>query len=208
MKYRVSEIFDSIEGEGKRAGDLATFIRLIGCNLNCGYCDSRYTFHGGEEMDVEDIIKRVTFDRVTLTGGEPLIWDVAPLLDLLWDKQVNVETNGSRDISRYFKYGNVFFTVDWKCGTSGMSSHMLPDNFYNLRPQDVLKFVVGSIGDLEEAERVCKRFKPKCPVYISPVFEEIEPRDIVEFMKAHKKQDWKIQLQLHKFIWEPNRRGV
>ncbi len=207
-KLCVNEIFDSIDGEGKRAGELATFIRLTGCNLRCSYCDTTYAFTQGCEMSITDIADKVSYRNVTLTGGEPLYQDVHTLLEQLHDHDINVETNGSMDILPYFKYPNVWFTVDYKCKTSGESNAMLPSNFFHLRPQDVVKFVVGSIDDLEQAKKVCNAYDFVCPVYISPVFGKIKPAQIVDYMKKHDLEKWKMQLQLHKFIWKPNARGV
>ncbi|WP_443868169.1 radical SAM protein [Megasphaera sp.] len=110
----VNEIFDSIDGEGKKAGQLATFIRLCGCNLRCSYCDTAYAFNEGRHMDIADIIAQVSYPNVTLTGGEPLCQDIHALLEGLKGHSVNIETNGSMDIEPYFKYDHVWFTVDYK----------------------------------------------------------------------------------------------
>lgn len=209
MMLPVNEIFDSIDGEGKRTGQLAAFIRLMGCNLNCSYCDTRYAFTDGQMMETSEIAWRVRGTRnVTLTGGEPLIHDIKPLLTALHGHEVNIETNGSRQITDFFEFPHVFFTVDYKCKSSLMSAKMWPANFRLLRPQDVLKFVVGNLDDLVEAKEVCEQYKPICPVYISPVFGKIEPETIVRFMQAENMEGWRLQLQLHKIIWEPTRRGV
>lgn len=144
----VNEIFDSIDGEGKKAGQLATFIRLCGCNLRCSYCDTAYAFNEGRHMDIADIIAQVSYPNVTLTGGEPLCQDIHALLEGLKGHSVNIETNGSMDIEPYFKYDHVWFTVDYKSLSSDMANRMLPENFEKLRPQDVLKFVVGDEADL------------------------------------------------------------
>ena len=207
---KVNEIFVSIEGEGKRAGELATFIRLTGCNLRCSYCDTAYAFEEGTEMSVPDILKQVPegIPNVTLTGGEPLCQEPHELLGALRHHMVNIETNGSVDLAPYRKYSNVFFTVDYKCPTSGMESRMLEQNFLHLRPGDVLKFVVGSTGDLETAFDFCREYRPDCQIYISPVFGKIEPAEIVDFMKEKNTVHWRLQLQLHKFIWNPEQRGV
>lgn len=205
---RVNEIFDSIEGEGKRAGELATFIRLTGCNLRCSYCDSTYAFAEGEPETVEGILNRVRYPNVTITGGEPLLQNLHPLLQWMRSRHVNIETNGSVDIRPYLRYSHVFFTMDFKCASSGMTKQMYLPNFRKLRKQDVLKFVVGGREDLEQALAFCQKHNPKCPVYVSPVFGAIEPAAIVGFMKANGLKDWKIQLQLHKFIWNPQERGV
>lgn len=211
MKHnlQVSEIFNSIDGEGKRAGVLATFIRLTGCNLRCSYCDTAYAFQGGSEMSVEEIVaNHAIYRNVTLTGGEPLCQNIHPLLQALHDHNVNIETNGSIDIEPYFIHPNAWMTVDYKCNSSGETSAMLEHNFSVLRPQDVLKFVVGTHEDLQQAYDVCQRHAFCCPIYVSPVFSRIAPAEIVTFMKEKNIEDWKLQLQLHKFIWNPNARGV
>ena len=125
----VNEIFDSIDGEGKKAGQLATFIRLCGCNLRCSYCDTAYAFNEGRHMDIADIIAQVSYPNVTLTGGEPLCQDIHALLEGLKGHSVNIETNGSMDIEPYFKYDHVWFTVDYKSLSSDMANRMLPENF-------------------------------------------------------------------------------
>ena len=158
----VNEIFDSIDGEGKKAGQLATFIRLCGCNLRCSYCDTAYAFNEGRHMDIADIIAQVSYPNVTLTGGEPLCQDIHVLLEGLKGHSVNIETNGSMDIEPYFKYDHVWFTVDYKSLSSDMANRMLPENFEKLRPQDVLKFVVGDEADLRQALGVYQLYRPKC----------------------------------------------
>lgn len=209
MKLRVNEIFYSIDGEGKRAGELASFIRLTGCNLRCSYCDTQYSFAEGEEMTPEEIVDALpACKNVTLTGGEPLMQDVHELLTLLRGKSVNIETNGSVDIRPYMGFPQAFFTLDYKCGSSGMKNKMMMDNFSLLRPQDVLKFVVGNMNDLDEAKNLCEDIKPICPVYISPVFGMINPSKIVQYMKDNFLFKWRVQLQIHKFIWRPEERGV
>ena len=130
------------------------------------------------------------------------------LLALLRGKSVNIETNGSVDIRSYMGFPQAFFTLDYKCGSSGMKNKMMMDNFSLLRPQDVLKFVVGNINDLDEARNLCKDIKPICPVYISPVFGMINPSKIVKYMKNNSLFKWRVQLQIHKFIWRPEERGV
>lgn len=112
------------------------------------------------------------------------------------------------DIEPYFKYDHVWFTVDYKSLSSDMANRMLPENFEKLRPQDVLKFVVGDEADLRQALGVYQLYRPKCAVYVGAVFGKIEPRRIVEFMKEHRLTDWHMQLQLHKIIWNPDDRGV
>lgn len=207
-RYRVSEIFHSIDGEGKRAGTLASFIRLTGCNLRCSYCDTRYAYDGGEIMTAEDIVKQLRCKNVTLTGGEPLAQEPFELLSVLGRYSVNIETNGSIDISEYMKFPNVFFTMDFKCGSSGETEKMHFGNLELLREYDVLKFVVGSDADLCQAMSITRQYKIKAAVYVSPVFGGITPAEIVNFMQENDLEDWRLQLQLHKIIWSPNERGV
>ncbi len=221
--FYINEIFDSIEGEGKRAGQLTTFVRLDGCNLTCSYCDTMYA-HGidaeKEPWQVQDILDKLHHKNVTITGGEPLMhYKTLPSLLTAIRKlqnryhEVNIESNGSMPIKEYLDYNDVFFTLDYKRGSSGMSHTMYLPNFEQVRSRDVVKFVVGSLEDMQEAAQVYKYFKLSRldgNVYLSPVFGSIEPAEIVEFMKAaeHRGFDWRVQLQLHKFIWNPEKRGV
>ena len=150
--------------------------------------------------------------RVTITGGEPLLQPAAlDLIKKLASKgfQVNVETNGSMhivDLLNQVCSPNIIITLDYKCPSSGMESKMILPNISLLRSKDVLKFVVGSKEDLD----VCRLIYPKtdAKVFISPVFGKIEPREIVEYMLEHDMYDCRVQLQLHKYIWNPEQRGV
>lgn len=212
---KVVEIFKSIDGEGIRAGFPVTFIRLAGCNLNCSYCDSRYACDCKDEDIVEmtpveiysDVYKKGN-TRITLTGGEPLIHeDVNFLIDILTRNgfEVNIETNGSVNIEPYLQK-NILVTMDYKCPSSNMNEFMVLKNLELLRKKDVLKFVVGSKEDLDCCRDMIKYTNAQ--VFISPVFGKIEPKEIVEYMLEHDMQDCRIQLQLHKFIFPPDARGV
>lgn len=206
---KVNEIFFSVDGEGKRSGQLAAFIRLAGCNLRCSYCDTKYSFHDGREMAAAEIADAVkNFRNVTLTGGEPLLQDCRELLNLLRSHDVNIETNGSIALAEYLNYANVFFTMDFKCRTSGATAAMNHTNLKILRARDVLKFVVGNESDLEQAREICAGFETKAAIYISPVFGKIDASRIVEFMKRRHLEDWRLQIQLHKIIRSPDERGV
>lgn len=216
---RVNEIFSSIEGEGIRAGELTTFVRFYGCNMKCSYCDSQYACTGNDykHMYVKEIVENVESfgnKNVTLTGGEPLIQ--LPIKDLINSLllnpnnfSINIETNGSINVKEYIeKFPNVIYTVDYKCPSSDCEHLMNIENLRCLRPTDVLKFVVGSREDLERAYDVCMLSGTKAKVYLSPVFGKIEPVEIVKFMKEKCWQGVRVQLQIHKFIWDPNERGV
>ena len=213
----VNEIFTSIDGEGVRAGELATFVRLAGCNMRCSYCDTDYalSIHDGKPMSIEDI-KNVCLEagvhNVTLTGGEPLMQPAAVVLVAALSEagfQVNIETNGSIDLGHLMQvllFTDGFVTMDIKCPSSGMADRNLYDNLYLLRDCDVVKFVVGSKEDLDFMMQHADKFR--CKWYISPVFGKIEPVDIVNYMLEHKLENARVQLQLHKIIWDPAERGV
>ena len=220
MLYPVAEYFVSITGEGTKACYLAAFIRLRGCNLHCHYCDTRWANDKdgpAKMMSVEDILKLLERDkvsRVTLTGGEPLLQeDVGILIGRLGEKgyKVEVETNGSIPIGPFcsLPYRPVF-TLDYKCPDSGMESHMITDNYHLLKSRDCVKFVVGSRKDLDRAFDISRKYHLAgiCQVFLSPVFGSITPEYIVEYMKEHHWNTARLQLQLHKFIWPPDTRGV
>ena len=217
--YKVNEIFLSIDGEGYRTGLPVVFIRLYGCNLNCSYCDTRYSCENSEykQMSLYDILVEVLsygVPRVTLTGGEPLIHPgVKDLIVSLVanDIEVNIETNGAVDLDEFieFKYNSkVIFTMDYKCKSSGMEEKMILSNLVFLQPKDVIKFVVSNYNELEKMEYILESSKCKAQPYVSPVFGAIEPSELVEYILDNKLNNVKVQVQLHKIIWEPTKRGV
>ncbi|MGI5891530.1 MAG: radical SAM protein [Bacillota bacterium] len=213
---QVSEIFNSIEGEGIRCGYLTTFIRLYGCNLHCSYCDTRYSCQGNDftimtPAQIVEKVARLKTDRVTLTGGEPLWQTETPLLlQLLTEAsyEVNIETNGSINISPYTTNPMVIITMDYKLPQSGMINQMEPNNLRHLREQDVLKFVVSDTADLWAMKKLLDQVPLKCHIFISPAFGQIELAKIVKFMKEQQLHDCRLQIQLHKIIWDPDQRGV
>lgn len=213
---KVCEIFHSIEGEGIRCGYPAVFIRLYGCNLACDYCDSLYACQGGHysELSPQQLLERVgRFDcrRLTLTGGEPLLQPQTPELAQLLtaaDYELNIETNGSLDISPYIDNEKIIITMDSKLPASGMAGRMLAANLPLLRRQDVLKFVAAGPEDLQAAKSLIQAYQPPCHIFFSPVFGRLEPRQIVDFLLREGLNDCRVQLQLHKIIWDPQQRGV
>ena len=221
MDFKVVERFVSINGEGKRCGQLAVFIRFAGCNLNCSYCDTLWANEKNtsyELMNSEDIykyIKSTKIRNVTLTGGEPLSQNgIIELLKLLSkDKElhVEIETNGSILLDRFLNIENPpSFTMDYKLPSSNMENKMELNNFKYLTNKDVVKFVSGSMEDLEKARRIINQYKlmDKTNVYISPVFGKIKLDDIVNFMKDNEMNGVNLQIQIHKIIWNPKKRGV
>lgn len=215
---KVVEIFSSIDGEGIRAGELATFIRVAGCNLRCNYCDTKYALEKdtGIEMSVEEVLKKVEefkVKNITITGGEPLIHEgIDKLIDILCEKgyKVNIETNGSMPIDKYL--GKCLITMDYKCSSSLMENRMILENLEKLTENDVLKFVIRN-QDFADVEKILTKYHIKSYIYISPVFNEIRLDNIVEFMKKcnYKGIDMtktRLQLQLHKIIWSPDAIGV
>ena len=220
MSIPVVETFVSINGESIRAGELAVFLRFRGCNLNCSYCDTRWA-NGADapakQMEVEELAAYADstgITNVTLTGGEPLLQkEIGRLVERLihTGHVVEIESNGSLPIALLAeKEKRPFFTLDYKLPDSGMESHMLVDNYRYLCQEDAVKFVAGSRRDLEKAAEIIETYGlcERCKVYLSPVFGRIDPADMVAFLLERKMNRVKLQLQLHKFIWDPEKRGV
>lgn len=217
---KVVEKFISINGEGVKAGELSVFIRFKGCNLNCTYCDTKWANESGceyEELSPYDILLYILssdIKNVTLTGGEPLMQrDMPLLLDLLGqysDIYTEIETNGSVDLAPFTGPARPAFTMDYKLPSSGMEDQMLLSNLELMNPEDTVKFVTGSSDDLDKARFIIEKYDltNKCHVYFSPVFGQIEPADIVSYMIEHRLNNVRLQLQMHKFIWKPDKRGV
>lgn len=220
-RFKVVEIFTSINGEGQRAGELATFVRFAGCNLNCSYCDTKWANQEGAPYDImseEEIysaIKESGVRNVTLTGGEPLLREnMDRLLKLLGrDKElrVEIETNGAVDIKPFSNLSdNISFTLDYKLPGSGVNDRMIMENYQLISPKDTVKFVVSDREDLDKAREIIDEYKlcDRAKVYLSSAFGAISPEDIVEYMKEYNMNEVKLQLQLHKYIWDPDRKGV
>lgn len=218
----INEIFVSISGEAARAGFPVIFIRTFGCNLKCSYCDSLYAIEGKDykEMTVCEIIQEcLTYGirRVVLTGGEPLLQKDAPVLvSLLCDNgfEVEIETNGAVDLREFHekvktqRIDLLSYTMDYKTISSEMSDKMIKENLEFLSICDVIKFVVGSQEDLEQMKDIIKYNDLKCQVFVSPVFGKIEPKDIVKFILDNDLRNCRFQLQIHKFVWPSDMRGV
>ena len=216
--FRVAEHFVSINGEGQKAGELALFVRFVGCNLNCSWCDTKWAnepcapFTPMSTENICELAKQSGVKNITLTGGEPLLQSGITALITALAKQghsVEIETNGSVLLPTELDC-DVSFTMDYKLPSSNMESKMCLENFERLTPHDTVKFVCGSHDDLERAAQIIEKYSltDKCKVYLSPVFSMIDPKDMVEFMKERRLNGVRLQLQLHKFIWSPDERGV
>jgi 7-carboxy-7-deazaguanine synthase len=212
---KVNEIFYSLQGESSYAGRPCVFIRLTGCNLRCSYCDTRYAYEEGTDTNLDLIIDQVSSYRcplVEITGGEPLIQEDTPqLIRRLLEKNVKVllETNGSQNIQRVDD--RCIKVVDMKCPSSGMEARNDLENLKKLSSGDELKFVVGNRIDFEFAQGVLDDYHPffpeKTPVHFSPVFGKLEPKLLAQWI-LEEHLEVRLQLPLHKILWDPNQRGV
>lgn len=217
--YKLAEHFVSINGEGQRAGELALFLRFSGCNLACAWCDTVWANQPDAaytEITADECLK-IALDagvhNVTLTGGEPLLQPaIRPLIEKLLAAKffVEIETNGSVPIPEPLDGLRPSYTMDYKLPSSRMESKMHMENLRMLTPQDTLKFVCAGIADLERAREIMEEYRliGHCKIYISPVYGAIKPAEIVDYMKMHRLNGVRLQLQLHKFIWPPDARGV
>jgi 7-carboxy-7-deazaguanine synthase len=203
---RVTEIFHSLQGETSRAGLPTVFVRLTGCPLRCGYCDTAYAFHGGQSLALEDILERVRgygAQYVTVTGGEPLAQKHAPLLlGRLADAgySVSLETSGALDVSAVD--ARVSKILDLKTPGSGECGRNLWANLEHLTPRDEIKFVLCDEADYEWAVARLRehRLERRCPVLMSPVYGRLEPRQLAEWI-LRDRLPVRMQLQLHKLLW-------
>ncbi len=210
---RVTEIFHSIQGESTYAGRPCLFVRLTGCPLRCTWCDTAYAFHGGRDMTVDEIVAEArTYEcpLVEVTGGEPLSQPGSPeLLSRLCDEgfEVLLETSGAIDTTAVDR--RVHVILDVKCPGSGMTDRMHWPNLERLTSKDEAKFVIKDRADYEWAREVVSReaLPMRCPVLFSPVFGELELRQLAEWVLADKLRV-RFQVQLHKYIWSPETRGV
>lgn len=211
-RLRISEIFYSLQGESSFVGLPTIFIRLTGCPLRCGYCDTAYAFTGGEWMPIADIlqqIKQYNSPTVCVTGGEPLAQrSCGDLLKQLSDEgyQVSIETSGSIDISQVDS--RISRIMDIKTPGSGEESKNKYENIQHLNQKDEVKFVLCDRNDYDWSKNIIKKYKlmEKTQVLFSPVHEGIAPADLADWIIADQ-LNVRFQFQLHKFLWndEPGR---
>jgi 7-carboxy-7-deazaguanine synthase len=212
---KVNEIFYSIQGESSYAGRPCVFVRLTGCNLRCSYCDTRYAYDDGEDLEIGEIIDRITSHRcalVEITGGEPLMQkDTSLLIRKLLDMgfEVLVETNGSMDISAIDD--RCAKIVDIKCPSSGEAAKSDLANLKRVQTKDEIKFAIGSREDYDYAKNILSFINSangniKPPLF-SPVYGKMNPELLTQWILADH-LNVRVQIQLHKVIWGSETRGV
>lgn len=211
---KVNEIYYSIQGESTFAGLPCVFVRLTYCNLRCTYCDTEYAFYEGKEMSVSEIVKEVrkyNCNLVEVTGGEPLVQmdECLMLMKQICDEgsEVLLETGGSLTIKDIDS--RVRIIMDLKCPSSGMEKKNLYENINYLKQKDELKFVIGSREDYDWAVNIINKYnlENKCKILFSVVFKKLEPLQLVNWI-LEDKLNVRFQLQMHKFIWHPETKGV
>jgi 7-carboxy-7-deazaguanine synthase len=210
----INEIFYSVQGESTYAGRPCVFVRLTACDLRCSWCDTPYAFYEGRKRPLDDVLQEVDqfkCDLVEVTGGEPLLQEaVYPLMDALLErgKTVLLETGGHRSTARVPE--SVVTIVDVKCPGSGEAHKVDFDNLQRLRPHDEVKFVIQDRADYEYARDVIARHSlagRAAAIHMSPVHGVLNARTLSEWVLADS-LPVRVQLQLHKYIWDPATRGV
>ncbi len=216
MKFNISEIFYSIQGEGSRAGRPCIFIRMQGCELRCSWCDTPYALEIKETatlMEADEILEAISkynCKLINLTGGEPLIHkNISILIERLIEEgyEVTIETNGHADISIANQAVRI---MDMKCPDSGMSKFNNYKNIDYISGKDEIKFVVASKSDFDWAIEKIEEYKLEekaGDIFISPVFGKIDLVELADLVTKSGK-NIRMQLQMHKFIWDPDKRGV
>ena len=222
------EIYKSVQGESSFAGLPCIFVRLAGCNLRCSWCDSEYTFTGGYKSSIDEVVcqvrKLAPVKLVEITGGEPMLQEreVLPLMQKLLDDgyEVLIETSGERPLDNVPKA--VHKIVDVKCPASGEGGSFRFSNLDSLTPADELKFVIADRADYEFARDFVREHRlgeKTRNILFSPAFRKdagpardarnclLDPRELVEWILADG-LNVRLGLQIHKFIWEPMKKGV
>ncbi|GMG77412.1 7-carboxy-7-deazaguanine synthase QueE [Bacillus safensis] len=222
------EIFETIEGEGSAVGKQTTFIRLFHCNLRCVWCDTKYSYAPSKpefEATLEDIahkVSRLANHYVCLTGGEPLIHGEKSLalIEMLANidviKDIHIETNGAIHLKPFINMrrlsakmtNKVRFIMDFKLPDSGEMKKMIYENFDLLDENDEIKFVIGSENDFQIAMGIIDKYHKKGRLLMSPIWETMKPANLVKKVLNSQRKDIQVNLQIHKIIWDPEKRGV
>ncbi|HVN81490.1 MAG TPA: radical SAM protein [Terriglobia bacterium] len=210
---KVHEIYRSIQGESSYSGLPCVFVRLTYCNLRCSYCDTAYAFYDGKDLTVDEVLAEVSTHGtplVEITGGEPLLQkEVYPLMDRLIGSGYTVllETSGSLEIGGVSL--KVVKIMDLKCPSSGECHRNLYSNIEKLQPHDEIKFVIGNQEDYLWMKEIISKYSlaGRFTLLLSTVFNKIEPCQVVEWM-LRDQLPMRFQLQMHKYIWDPEARGV
>lgn len=210
---KINELFFSIQGESTHAGRPCVFVRLSGCNLRCSWCDTEYAFYEGTERSFESLleeIKSYNCNLVETTGGEPLLQkEVLPFMKVLCDTgyEVLLETSGQMDISPVDS--RVQRIIDIKCPSSNESKKNLWSNTNVLTESDQVKFVIANREDYHWAKNIITTYNltEKCPVLLAPVFGVLNNQELAEWILKDR-LSVRYQLQLHKYIWPPETKGV
>jgi len=211
---KVNEIFKSIQCEGSSVGKLCSFVRLTGCNLRCSYCDTKYAYKKGDDLSIGEIIRKVKTLRsnlVEITGGEPLLQkETFELIDTLIRQKyiVLIETNGTISIKNINQHAIII--LDIKCPGSKMSANMLWENIEYLRKKDEVKFVIDDRKDYDWAKDIVAKYnlaQQVNHVHFSPVYGKLVPKELAKWI-CHDNLDVRMQIQIHKYIWGPDARGV
>jgi 7-carboxy-7-deazaguanine synthase len=210
---KINEIYLSIQGESTFAGLPCVFVRTSGCPLRCSWCDTTYAYFEGSELSIDEVVEKVLsfgVPHIEATGGEPLAQSEMPeLLRRLCDegKTVLLETSGALDISVVDQ--RVHIIMDIKCPGSKMTSKMCWENIDLIKSKDEIKFVIMDRSDYEFARDTIRRYNlgNRCTVILSTTFGAIDKREVVDWMLADRLPA-RFQLQMHKYIWDPKKRGV
>ena len=210
---KISEIFKSIQGESSYAGLPCVFVRTSGCNLRCGWCDTSYAFYEGEERSIDSVLEEIRgfgCGCVEITGGEPLLQEeVYLLMKRLLDEgyRLLIETSGSLPIDKIDRRAVVI--MDIKCPGSRMSHAVHWENIRHLKKEDEVKFVIADRSDYDWSKEVLARYPllRERTLLFSPAFGLMEPRQLAEWV-LEDRLPVRLQLQIHKYIWDPQMRRV
>lgn len=212
-RLKITEIFHSLQGESTLAGERFSFIRLTGCPLRCTYCDTTYSYSGGQWKTISEIVDEVAAHStkwVCVTGGEPLAHpNTLPLVKALVDagKQVTIETDGEEDVAPYIGLARII--MDIKTPGSGEDAKICFENLRHLLPSDEIKFVLCDRADYQWAQEVCRKYDltSRHTVLYSPSHGSLELKNLAEWM-IEDRSNARLQTQLHKYIWGAQTRGV